>query len=301
MVVSYLVQVIFLLMVSFFVVDILHNHSHHHLYQFPQISSGVFLLEFLLLLFLFLLVVGVLLLPCLHHHHSDIGHHQNDDDYGDDDIHIIPVLFSFEIPLLFYLALFLFFLALFVFFLALFVFYLALFLALFLALLLGRSLGRVEHCAAALRTAATTREDLIDVVGVVLLAADLVVVAELLALGDLTGRLDEHASLLDHGLAVAVAGVVDETRGVAAHARIDDDMSIDDEQEGVVVVRVVVLVTVIGFLVRDAVAEILDDARPFGDAARGEHALAVDGGFADLDPAAGTHLGDRHGEGSPVR
>ena len=55
-------------------------------------------------------------------------------------------------------------------------------------------------------------------------------------------------------------------RGVAADARVDHGLLVDDEQEGVVVVRVLVLVALVRRLVRDAPT--LDDARALADAAQ---------------------------------
>src|SRR6185295_14505937 len=140
-----------------------------------------------------------------------------------------------------------------------------------------RPLRRPEHRATALCGTAAAGIDLVHVRRIVLLAADLVVVAELLAAGDRLDRVDEHAALLDGRLAIRVALVIDEARVVAADAGVDDRALVDDEQERVVVVLVVVLVTLVRFLVRDALAEILVEAFSLLDVAQCECAVTVYG------------------------
>ena len=125
------------------------------------------------------------------------------------------------------------------------------------------------------RRAAAARVDLVDIGRIVLVAADLVVVAQLLAGRDVARRVDEHAAMLDHGLAIAFALVIDEARIVAADGGIDDRVLVDDEQECVIVVDVVIVVTRVRRLVRKALAEVLDDARALGNEAPREHAVAV--------------------------
>src|SRR5262245_13377805 len=85
-----------------------------------------------------------------------------------------------------------------------------------------RLLRRPQHGAAALWRTAAAGIDLVDVGRIVLLAADLVVVAQLLPRLDVARRVDEHAAVLDHRLAVACALVIDEARVVAADPRVDD-------------------------------------------------------------------------------
>ena len=72
-----------------------------------------------------------------------------------------------------------------------------------------------EHGAAALRRAAAAGVDLVDVRRIVLVAADLVVVAQLFAGRDGAHGVDEHAAVLDDRGAVAVAVVIDEARVAA--------------------------------------------------------------------------------------
>jgi hypothetical protein len=78
--------------------------------------------------------------------------------------------------------------------------------------------------------------------------------------------------------------MVDEPRVVTLHAPVDDGAAIDDEQERVVVVRVVAFVALVGFLVRDAIPEIFNDTRALRDVTPGEDALAVDLRIADHVP-----------------
>jgi len=88
--------------------------------------------------------------------------------------------------------------------------------------------------------------------------------------------------------------MIDEASGVAAHTRINHGLTIDDEQKSMVIVWIMNLITLVGFLVRDALTEIFDHSRPFKDALGGEYALAMDAGITDFDPCAGTHFGYRH-------
>src|SRR5262245_18125988 len=141
--------------------------------------------------------------------------------------------------------------------------------------LLARALGRPQHRAAALGRAAPARVDLIEVGRVATLAADLVVVGELFARYDVAHGLDEHAPLLDDGFEVRIARMLDEECIVPIDAGIDHRALDDDEQERVIVVLVVVLVTTIGVTVRDALAEVLDDAGSLGDDAQRERAETV--------------------------
>src|ERR1700683_3087454 len=69
--------------------------------------------------------------------------------------------------------------------------------------------------------------------------------------------------------------MIDEARIVAAGATVDDDGPVDDEQKRVAVVARLMPIAPIGLPMRHAIAEILDDARPFADSAQREHAPAV--------------------------
>src|SRR5580704_5224649 len=142
---------------------------------------------------------------------------------------------------------------------------------------------RPQHAAAAGVRAAAAGEDHVDVGRIVGLALDLVVVGELLAGGDVAQRLDEHAALLDHGLAVRVAAMIDEARLVAIDAGVDDRAPVDDEEERMVVVLVLVVVAPVGLGVRHALAKVLDHACALLDALGGEHAQAVQRRVAHLD------------------
>ncbi len=71
--------------------------------------------------------------------------------------------------------------------------------------------------------------------------------------------------------------MVDESCVVAADRRIDDRVPVDDEQEGVIVVDVVILVTIVRGPVRNALAEILDDARALPDRRQSEYARPCNG------------------------
>src|SRR5580693_8676678 len=88
---------------------------------------------------------------------------------------------------------------------------------------------RPQHAAAAARRPAATGEDHVDVGRIVGLALDLVVVGELLTRSDIADGLDEHAALLNDGLAVRVAAVIDEARLVTIDAGVDDGAPVDDK------------------------------------------------------------------------
>jgi len=77
--------------------------------------------------------------------------------------------------------------------------------------------------------------------------------------------------------------VIHEARLVAIDAGIDHGVRVDDEQEGVVVARILVVVTAIRFPVRHALAQVLDDACAARDAPRGEHTQAVQARIAHLE------------------
>src|SRR5688572_22136389 len=141
---------------------------------------------------------------------------------------------------------------------------------------------RIEHRAPALRgaAAADVERELLRVV--VALPGELIVVTQLLAGPDIADRIDEHAAILDDGLAVCVAGVVNVARLVAAHARVDADAVVDDEQECVTIVLALLLVARVRLLVRDAIAEIFDDARSDRYFARRIYTAAVDPRPPDL-------------------
>ena len=64
-------------------------------------------------------------------------------------------------------------------------------------------------------------------------------------------------------------------RLVSGHAGVDAGAIVDDEQEGVTVVRSLVVVARVGLLVRDPLAHVLDYARSHGYWTRGVYAAAV--------------------------
>jgi hypothetical protein len=105
---------------------------------------------------------------------------------------------------------------------------------------------RPQHRAAALRRTAATRINLVDIRRIVALAADLVVVTELLTGANTANRLDIHATILDHRFAIRIALMIDEARAVAADSGVDHGALVDDEQERVVVIHIVIVIAPIG-------------------------------------------------------
>jgi len=75
--------------------------------------------------------------------------------------------------------------------------------------------------------------------------------------------------------------MIDEPCGVAPDATVDHRLRVDREEEGVVVVGGLGRVASIGFLVRDALSDVLDDGRAFPDRTCREHSRAVDWGTAE--------------------
>ena len=93
-----------------------------------------------------------------------------------------------------------------------------------------------------------------DIRRIFLVARDLVVVAQLLALLDVLDGVDEHPPLLGLGGAVAIAAVIDEARLVATAGGVDHRAAVGNEQECVVVVRVRIFIALVGILVREPLA-----------------------------------------------
>src|ERR1700683_4654656 len=142
---------------------------------------------------------------------------------------------------------------------------------------------RPQHAATTGPEAAAAGEDRIDVQWVVRFALDLVVVGQFLARLDVAPRIDEHAPLFDHRLAIRVAGVVDEARLVPLDTRIDHRARVHDEQEGMAVGGVLVQIAPVCLDVRDPLAQVLDDARALRDAGGGEHAESMQRRVAYFD------------------
>src|SRR6185437_12317573 len=151
------------------------------------------------------------------------------------------------------------------------------------ARLLPQLLRRLQHAAAAGRRSAAAGKDLVHIGRVVAVALDLVIVGQLLARLNGANRFDENALAAHAAFAVRIAAVVDVARLIAVHARVDDDPRVHREQEGVVVVRVLVLVARIRLRVAQAVGEIPDGGRALADAAGGEHAGSVDAGGSHFE------------------
>ncbi len=145
------------------------------------------------------------------------------------------------------------------------------------------ALRRPQHRFAAFRRSAAAGEDRVYVGRIVIFTLDLVIISQLLARLDGTDRLDVDASSLDDGLAIRIARVVEKTRLVAHDAGIDHRSGIDDEQERVIVVRLLGFVAAVRFLVRHTFADILDEARALGYASGREDALAMHLRAAHLD------------------
>src|SRR5690606_23744437 len=111
----------------------------------------------------------------------------------------------------------------------------------------------------------------------------LVVVDELLPRLDRPDRLYVDVAAVDHGLAVRIAGVIDEARLVPVHGRVYHRAVVEREQEGVAALHLVVIVATVGLRVRDALSHVLDEAGPLPDASGGQGAASLNGRRADLE------------------
>src|SRR5580693_8528804 len=141
--------------------------------------------------------------------------------------------------------------------------------------LAGLSLGWPEHRAATALGPTAAGEDLVRVRRIMAVAADLVVVGQFFTGPDGPDRFDEHAPVVDHRFAVWIAGMIDEARVIAMHTGIDDYPAVDDEQKRVIVTIALVLIAHVRLTVRNAIAQIFDDARAFADAAQGKYPASV--------------------------
>src|SRR5690606_8300200 len=149
----------------------------------------------------------------------------------------------------------------------------------------ARLARRQKDGAAAVRGTAAAAIELFPLGVLLRIAAALVliVVNELLARPDRPQRVDPDPPVLDDRLAVRVARVIDETRLVAVARAVDDGLSVDREEEGVVTPHPAFVVAPVRLLVRDALAGIFDDALPLADEAHGEGSGALDGRTAELE------------------
>src|SRR5271165_100600 len=158
----------------------------------------------------------------------------------------------------------------------------------------ARLLGRFQHAAAAIPGSAAARVDFIDIGSVVAVALDLIVVGQLFAGLYGANCFDEDASVPGGAFAVRVAAMVDVSRLIAVHARVDHGLCVDGEQKGVIVVRILVLVPRVRPGVAHAIAQVLDDGGALADAARGEHAEAVNGGVPHFEQGSAAANGFFH-------
>src|SRR4051794_15930957 len=81
--------------------------------------------------------------------------------------------------------------------------------------------------------------------------------------------------------------MVDEARLVPTEGGVDHRLVVDREEERVMVLHGVVVVASVGLRLADALADVLDEARPLADAAGGEGAHTLHGRAADLERERG--------------
>src|SRR5690606_18547891 len=142
---------------------------------------------------------------------------------------------------------------------------------------------RVQHRTAALLRTAPARVQC-ELFGVVrALPGELVVVPELLARFAVPNRVDVDPAILDHGLAVRRATVIDATCLVPVDARVDHGAAARDEQKRVSIVILFPRVASVGFVVSDALTQVFDDAGALLDRRDRIDARTVDFRMPGLD------------------
>src|SRR6185369_7048569 len=110
-----------------------------------------------------------------------------------------------------------------------------------------------------------------------------VIVRELLPRLDIANRLDPDAIFIDHGIAVRIAGVIEEARVVPVDGGVDHHMIVDGEEIGVMPLTLDVRIPRVGLGRSEPLSRILDEARARGNAARRKATEPLNTGFADLE------------------
>lgn len=108
--------------------------------------------------------------------------------------------------------------------------------------------------------------------GVALIEDIRIIVYKLLARFDVVERLDPDAAVVDDGIAVGGAGVIEEAGVVAVHGGVDDHLVIDGEEISVMTLGGSVGVTRVGFRGRDTLARVLNEADASRNVMRGKAA-----------------------------
>src|SRR3954468_3536014 len=104
----------------------------------------------------------------------------------------------------------------------------------------------------------------------------LVVVHQLRSRGDRLRGFDEDPFPIVDRFAVRLARVIDEARLVPVHRSVDARLVVDREEERMMAVHLLVVVSLVRGLPRDALAEILDDARALLDGPGGKCTRTLD-------------------------
>src|SRR6185437_8693746 len=122
-----------------------------------------------------------------------------------------------------------------------------------------------------------------------------VVVRQLLARRDVANRLGPDPAVLDHGVAIRVARVIDEPCVVAVDRGVDHYVVVDREEERVMAFARHVGIARVGFSRCEPFAGVLDEARALWNAARREGAQSLHRRRPNLErrPAAAAHGGVR--------
>lgn len=109
-----------------------------------------------------------------------------------------------------------------------------------------------------------------------------VVVRQLLSRRYVADRFDPDSPIVNHRVAVRIAGVIDEPRVVPVDRRVDHDVIVDREQERVMA-GAVFRIARVGDGWRQSLARVLDQPCAGGNAPGGERAKSLDRGRPDLE------------------
>ena len=85
-----------------------------------------------------------------------------------------------------------------------------------------------------------------------------IVICQLLAALNIADRFDPDPLILDHSVAIGVAGMVDEPGFVSIHCSVDDHVIVDGKEKGVVSLSVFIIVLRICFVRGHALSDVFN-------------------------------------------
>ena len=111
-----------------------------------------------------------------------------------------------------------------------------------------------------------------------------VVVGQLLARADVANCLDPDSAVVNDGIAVRIARVVDEARFVALERRVDHDLVVNRKEKGVVPLACNVGITRVGLRNSEPLPRIFDEPDASRNGTSGKPADALHGRLAKIEP-----------------